>query len=104
MRKEESMTHSDPSGLVPPRLRIWFAPASLIASFALGFLTPPCALGKDNANAAPLVDKGENGQLNPAAVKMLRDAGVKTDRIVFAMRTVDGAGGEDDPRDAAPCE
>ena len=43
---------------------------------------------------APPMDTGgtEDGTLNPAAVKKLRAAGVKTDRIVFAMRKVDGDG------------
>ncbi len=43
---------------------------------------------------APPVDapETEDGALNPVAVKMLRAAGVKTDRIVFAMREVDSDG------------
>jgi len=45
------------------------------------------------AVAPPMVASGtEDGALNPAAVKMLRTAGVKADRVVFAMRKVDGDG------------
>ena len=58
----------------------------------MGLLAPPCALARDDAKAATRADKDSYGQFNPAAVKMLRDAGVKADRIVFAMRTVDGDG------------
>jgi hypothetical protein len=41
---------------------------------------------------AGAADRDENGQFNPAAVKMLRSANVKADKIVFAMRKVDGDG------------
>ncbi len=41
---------------------------------------------------ASVAPGNENGALNSVAVKMLRAAGVKTDRIVFAMRKVDGDG------------
>lgn len=35
---------------------------------------------------------GEDGQLNPAGVKILRDSGVKVEQIVLAMRKVDSDG------------
>ncbi len=46
------------------------------------------------AAVAPPLEAGglEPGALNPAAVEKLRAAGVETDRIVFAMRKVDGDG------------
>jgi len=86
------VTHYAPSHLSPPRCRIPSVLTYLLLSFAVTALAPPCAFAQDDAEGAPLVDQGENGQLNPVAVKMLRDAGVKADRIVFAMRKVDGDG------------
>jgi hypothetical protein len=52
----------------------------------------PCAVAADDLVLDEPVDPAEHGRLNPEAVKTLRDAGVEAERIVFAMRKVDGDG------------
>jgi len=78
----------DPSGFAPRSLPVRRLLIPLLAFSVACVLAPAC----ESANAAPRADTAQHGQFSPAAAKMLRDAGVKADRIVFAMRKVDGDG------------
>jgi len=75
------MIHSNTLYFNASRLRIPFVLTCLIAFLAVTCLSPSSARAQ-----------GENGQFNLVAAKMLRDAGVKAEKIVFAMRKVDGDG------------
>jgi hypothetical protein len=84
--------HCSPTGLRRPRQRVPLLLIPIIGVLAATSYGAPSATADAAVATAPLVDQVDHGRFNPAAANMLRDAGVKADKIVFAMRKVDGDG------------